>query len=260
MKRQYNIGKNIKMIENGGNDLKYALLLKEIKSEIDEALKEVSAEKSKQWGVDVRFYADRFLECTLNKILHYKVNKLCEGCIESEACKYFEQIRRLFFRYGYVVFPYVSYIGRIHNKGLVREKLKSFGAKVKNVLFIASFCFMPEYQDNLEYSALNNALHELLKTLPADYIRKHMMPYIPMDDFIRFASETNLSKKLLLIYSKKELIPKNEAIIRYICNNEETKCLIEALINEDDSFQPPDKFRGLYKAMGVVMKKLEIKR
>jgi len=250
---------NEKPAKNGGNggiDQIYATSLNEVKNDIDEALRAVSAEKSKQWGIDIQYLPHKMLRCNLNKILHYKINRLCDNCVRISACKNFEQISRAFMKYGYVVFPYMLYIERIHSKRIPPEKLSSFGAKVKGVLFIASFSFDKDFEDDPEYSALNNTYHELCKTLPDDVIQQHILPCIPMDDFERFVAITNLNDKLLRIYGRKELIPKYEAVIRYICNNADTRCLLEALYRGDEGFQPPVKFMGLFKAMKWVMGEL----
>jgi len=244
------------MIENGGNDQKYALLLKDLKSEIDDKLKEVSVIKSKQWGIDVKYGTSRFLECTLNNILHYKINKLCDNCEKRIACKNFEGLRRFFMGLGYVVFPYMLYIERIQSKKIPSERFRSFGVKVKGVLFVASFSFSTDFEDDPEYSALNNTYHELCKTLPDDVIQQQILPCIPWDDFERFVLETNLNNKLLKIYGRKELIPKYEAVVRYICNNADTRCLLEALYRGDDC-QVPVGLRGLFKAMKAVMRELK---
>jgi len=246
------------IIVNGGIDIVYASSLNELKGEIADKLNEVSVKMSKQWGVDVRYLPARFLNCTLNKILYYKVNKLCKDCDDYCLCQYFELLRVYFMKYNYIVFPYVPYLGRISNKSMLQENMFIYGVKVKNVLFVNYFCFETEYENSAIYSALNNAYHEFLNTLPDDYIQKHILPYIPRDNFIEFVSSTNLYSKLLTIYGRKELIPKNEAMIRYICNNEETKCLLDALYNEDDTFQPPDMFRGLYRQMQWTMRELRV--
>jgi len=244
------------MIENGGNDLKYALLLKDLKSEIDDKLKDVSVIKSKQWGVDVKYDTDRFLECTLNKILHYKINRLCDSCEKSSSCRYFERIRRYFVQFGYIVVPYIVYTERISSKRIKPEQLSSFGSIVTKVLFVNSFCFWGDCEDDFVYSALNNAFHELFNTIPDDYMQRHIVPSIDKGSFIKFVSRTDMNNKLLVIYGKQELIPQNEAVIRYICNNEETKCLLEALVNEDNDFQPAEELRGLHRSLVRMMKEL----
>jgi len=244
------------MVAYGGIDLEYATSLNNLKGEIASKLTEVSAKMSKQWGIDIIYRPARFLNCILNKILHYKINKLCDNCEMRSSCKCFEEIRRDFQKYNCLVFPYTTYTGRISNKRMTQVDIFFYGVKVKNILFVNSFSFRKEYENHPEYSALNNTCHEFLNTLPDDVIQQHILPCIPWDDFERFVTETNLNDKLLKIYGRKEQIPKYEAVIRYICNNPSTRCLLEALYSGDDC-QVPVGLRGLFKAMKRVMRELK---
>jgi len=247
------------IIVNGGIDQIYASLLNDLKSEIADKLTGISTKMSKQWGVDVTYRPARFLNCTLNKILFFKINKLCESCEDYYLCEYFKRIMRYFIKYNLLVFPYVPFIRRISSNMLL-ENMLFLGSIVKNVIFVNSSCFKKECEFHLIYSALNNTFHEFFNTIPDDYIENYIVPSIDRNSFLRFIATTDLHNKLLMIYGKKELIPKNEAVIRYICNNEDTNCLLEALFNGDSDFQPPEDLERVYIRLVKLLKELEVVR
>jgi len=233
------------------DDEKFALALKEVEDEILETLKNVSALKSEKIGTVAEF--------KLDMILHCKLNNLCaSNCPNKSMCQYYRQIRDFFLRYGFIVFPYILFIGGF--LVVLDDSMGFYSVQVKNVLFVNSTCFMQKNRDNHKKSALCVAFHEFLHAISILCLEYDLLiASINRNDLMKFASKPNYLNTLLKIYTKEELYAKNEVIHRYIANNPDTKPLLEAIFKGDSSFKPQPELHDLYYQLKDILSKLEVK-
>jgi len=232
------------------NDKKFALALKEIECEVLETLNEVSSLKSKRFGISLDYKPGRMLHCRLNNFC----NNTCEN---KMLCRYYIQVRNFFLRFGFLIYPYTLYRNRLPVQ--VDKSMGFHDARARNVLFISTTCSDDDFRDDPINSALNISFHEFLnamsKRISVEY--ELLLFSINSDDLKSFFVKSDSLNKLLRIYGKRELIPVNEVMHRYITNNPDTKYLLVALFTGDKHFRPPDIFQNLYKQLKELFDKLE---
>jgi len=235
--------------DNDTKDTEFVLTLKDFTNEIQNTLKYVSIIKSKKWNVIAEYKPDRILLC--------KLNRFCiDRCYNYRICLYFRQVRDFFLRFGFLLYPYSIYRDGLSVK--IDTNMGFHDTRASNVIFINVVCFDEENRDNPYKSALSVSFHEFLnamsKRLCAEY--ELLLASINREDLERFISQPNYLERLLSIYGKRELIPANEFMHRYIANNKDTKCLLEAIFNDDKDFRPPAVYRELYEQLIGLLGKL----
>jgi len=230
-------------------NIKFAQALKHIEKEIHKSLKDFSTFKSWQWCVSAVFKPSRILLC--------KESNLCRGnCENDRMCQHFREIIDYFFQRGYIIYPYTLFINGLP-VGLNRS-MGFYNDKLKNVLFINSSSFADEYRNDPINSALNVCFHEFLDALAINSLKfKIITDSIDQDDFASFISRPGYLEDFRKIYGTSEITNQDELYTHYIANNAKTKCLLEALYNDDEGFQPPEVLQRLYVRLVQVMRELE---
>jgi len=237
-----------KSSKNSEEPKQYADVLKKVDKQAKKVLKEVSEKKSKKWDKEVRYMPDRIWLCHLN---HPEKNNLCKSnCADYNICQNYKLVRDFFLPYGYVVYPYTLSINNQLTSKAISKNIKSLGFyddSIENTLFINSVCFTESFKDHPMYSALNESVHEFLHAKADDFIEYDLLMASPNHEvLVRYLSEPDYLEKLLVMYDVDELKTTNEPIHRFIANNKETKCLLDALFKRVKHYIPPPEYADLF--------------
>jgi len=232
------------------NDKKYALLLKSIRKEVSEALREISNRKSKERNSTVRYISYWFNECKPGK---YFTNEY-----ESfHRYMYYRQLRNFFIEYGYIIYTYTPIREGI-TIDINKKNMGFYSDKAENAIFIHSVCFEDDFRDDFENSALNVAFHELLNALSDRVFTEYDLLITCINHIDGFKEYVATAHNILRKLDDSKL-PKNEIAHRYLANNKDTRCLLEAIFYKDINFQPPVVFRDIYNRLLDLLNKLEVK-
>jgi len=252
------------MSKTASNDEKkehYADLLKRVHNQATVILKKISWKKSDKWHKDVRYRPERILLCHLH---HLERSNLCtdRNCSDIGLCQNYKRVRDFFLPFGYIIYPYTVSIDSLptdktHSK--IIGNMGFYDDSISNVLFVNSVCFTDSFKDHPLYSAVNEAIHELLHAISSYYIEYDiLMASINRETFVKYLSEPNYVDNLLMIYDISELKTTNEPIHQFIANNKDTKCLLDAIFRRDKDYQPPIEYSDLYKQLLYLLDTLEV--
>jgi len=239
---------NDKKESNLNNDQKYALLLNQVQKEILKSLKKISEEKSREFDTNVVYKSFWFNNCKPGNYYTSEYDSF-------NRYQYYIQIRDFFLRLGFIIYTFtpikrsISIITNKRNMGFYRSS-------VSNVIFVSSICFYDTFCVDPEKSALSVAFHEFFNAISERGLVEYNLlidSINRIDDFDDFNTKTH---NLLQNISDIKLF-KNEIQHRYLANNKDTKCMLEAIFNDDINFQPPEMYHDLYLKLVDLLSKLK---
>jgi len=242
-----------------GEPEQYTDLLKKVHHKALKVFKEIQRRKSIKRGRDIGYRPARIWLCHMN---NPEPNNLCpDNCPVYNACQNYKRVRVYFLQFGYIIYPYtLSIEGLPIDKQNAEEILVMgfYNDSLSNVLFVNSACFSDTFKDHPMYSAVNEAFHEFLHASSSNYIEYDILMASPnQETLIKYLSEPNYLERLLMMYDISELKSTNEPIHRFIANNKDTKCLLDAIFRKDKDYQPPAEYLDLYKQLLYLLGKLE---
>jgi len=241
------------------NDRVFFESLKEVTKELDEALRCISTEKSKEWGVDVEFIPHQLVRC------RHSMNNLCSKDTRRafEMCSHYREMRIFFLKCGLILFPYT--LDTIDKNKSINTKKVNMGfyyPVARNVIFVCSTCFENKYRGNTRKSAVNSAFHEFFNVMKHEQYKDFylLLESIDNGDLERFITQNNLWAKMIEIYKVEEKIPENEIKIRYLANNKDTMNLLESFITRVRKFNLPEVLHKVKEKLTNLIDMLKEKR